>query len=174
MKILNLPHEYSKAAEEVLIRFDKKDEELEILFEYSDGMTVGLKDGVGFIRCNRLNRFVRLLGLFIEHSGRGDFEIRENCAFRTLSCMLDVSNGSAPTVAAIKEFCLTMALGGYNQLQLYLEDMYEMKGRPHFGYMRGRYISARVASPMRERITSAPSRTSIEGLISQTFIPLSS
>ena len=53
--------------------------------------------------------------------------------------MLDVSAGSLPTVQSIEELLEYMALMGYNQLQMYMEDTYEIKGRPHFGYLRGRY-----------------------------------
>jgi len=37
-------------------------------------------------------------------------------------------------------------LNGFNQLQLYMEDMYEIKERPYFGYMRGRYLYEELKS----------------------------
>ena len=82
----------------------------------------------------------RLLGLFAQSYQEGDFEIRQTPKFKTLSLMLDVSRGSAPTLDALKEYCRYLATMGYNQLLLYIEDMYEMPQEyKHFGYMRGRY-----------------------------------
>ena len=139
MKFINLPTDYIAAKDAVLSRFDTSMIDSEIVFDLRKEMLVGYKDGKGYITCSKKNQFTRLLGLFIRHVKEGEFEIKENPAFDTLSCMLDVSNGSAPTVGSIKEYCLSMALCGYNQFQLYLEDMYEMEGLAHFGYMRGKY-----------------------------------
>ncbi len=38
----------------------------------------------------------------------------------------------------------TLALLGYNMLQLYTEDTYEIDGEPFFGYMRGGYSHAEL------------------------------
>ena len=55
----------------------------------------------------------------------------------------------------IKEYMRYMAAMGYNQLQLYLEDMYEMPEKyKHFGYMRGRY-STEELKEMENTIFSA-------------------
>ena len=40
---------------------------------------------------------------------------------------------------AIKKYLDYMACFGLNTLLLYIEDMYEVKEFPKFGYMRGRY-----------------------------------
>jgi hypothetical protein len=54
--------------------------------------------------------------------------------------MLDLSFNGPISIEGIKEYMRYMAAMGYNQLQLYLEDMYEMPEKyKHFGYMRGRY-----------------------------------
>jgi len=39
----------------------------------------------------------------------------------------------------VKEFAKLISGMGYNMLQLYTEDTYEIKGEPYFGHMRGRY-----------------------------------
>lgn len=58
---------------------------------------------------------------------------------RSLGIMLDCSRNSVMTPQKVKEFASLIAGMGYNMLQLYTEDTYEIKGEPYFGYMRGRY-----------------------------------
>ncbi len=59
--------------------------------------------------------------------------------FEHLSLMLDCSRNAAPTLHTIKRWITLAAEMGYNEIQLYLEDLYEMPSEPYFGYMRGRY-----------------------------------
>jgi len=58
---------------------------------------------------------------------------------RSLGIMLDCSRNSVMTPQKVKEFASLIAGMGYNMLQLYTEDTYEIPGEPYFGYMRGRY-----------------------------------
>lgn len=59
--------------------------------------------------------------------------------FEELSYMLDCSRNAVPTVDTVKKLIRRMALMGFNALQLYMEDVYQLEGYPYFGYMRGRY-----------------------------------
>ena len=63
----------------------------------------------------------------------------EKCSFETLGLMLDCSRNAVMTVDSIKRLLRLLALMGYNMLQLYTEDTYEVDGEPYFGYLRGRY-----------------------------------
>ena len=56
-----------------------------------------------------------------------------------LGVMLDCSRNSVYTADTVKRFIDALSAMGYNALMLYTEDTYEIKGRPYFGYMRGRY-----------------------------------
>ena len=56
-----------------------------------------------------------------------------------LGVMLDCSRNAVMSVAELKNFILTLKKIGYNCLQLYTEDTYEIEGEPQFGYRRGRY-----------------------------------
>ena len=58
---------------------------------------------------------------------------------RRIGVMLDCSRGAVYTVEALKKYMDVLSEMGYNSLQLYTEDTYEVKGEPYFGYMRGRY-----------------------------------
>jgi len=140
MKFIDLPHDYEKCAEIISKRIKLDASDIAIRFECFDGMLTSFDGKTGVIKCSEKHHFARLLGLFAENYKKGKpFEVSQESAFDTLSCMLDLSFGSAMTADSIKEYCEYMALMGYNQVQLYMEDMYEIKERPRFGYMRGRY-----------------------------------
>lgn len=57
----------------------------------------------------------------------------------TLGVMLDCSRGAVYSVEAVKRYIDILSDMGYNMLQLYTEDTYEVEGEPYFGYLRGRY-----------------------------------
>ena len=139
MKFIGLKEDYLNAADILTKRLSLDEIDIIINFVESEEMTVSFDEEVGFIGCNSVNRFARLLGIFAMKYKGGAFSVTEKPAFDTLSCMLDVSFSAPLTVKSVKEFIEYMALFGFNQLQFYIEDMYEIKDRPYFGYMRGRY-----------------------------------
>ena len=53
--------------------------------------------------------------------------------------MLDMSRNAVMKPEKVKEFASILKSFGYNMLQLYTEDTYEVDGEPYFGYLRGRY-----------------------------------
>ena len=59
--------------------------------------------------------------------------------FKSLGVMLDCSRDAVYTVDALNDYFSLLAKMGYNTVQLYTEDTYEIDGEPHFGYLRGRY-----------------------------------
>ena len=61
-----------------------------------------------------------------------------------IGLMLDCSRNAVPTPETLKTLIDMLAKMGYNRLELYTEDTYEIKGRPYFGYMRGRYTGAEL------------------------------
>lgn len=83
--------------------------------------------------------FFRALGLLLEHMEEDNFSITEQPKFETLGLQIDLSRNGALRVSAIKEMMDYLALMGYQQLCLYMEDMYCIPDRAYFGYMRGRY-----------------------------------
>ena len=74
----------------------------------------------------------------------GDFEREYVCAFDTLALMEDCARNAVMTVASVKRLIAVLALLGYNQLELYLEDVYALDGEPRFGLFRGRYSAAEL------------------------------
>ncbi len=53
--------------------------------------------------------------------------------------MLDVSRNAVMSVDGLKRFICVLEKLGYNCLQLYMEDTYEIAEEPLFGHLRGRY-----------------------------------
>ncbi len=63
----------------------------------------------------------------------------ENTQYRHFGVMLDCSRNAVMKPSEIKKFIDVIAKMGYNTLELYTEDTYEVQGEPHFGYLRGRF-----------------------------------
>ena len=53
--------------------------------------------------------------------------------------MLDLSNACVMKPEKVKEYALYLKKLGYNMIQLYTEDTYEVEKEPYFGYLRGGY-----------------------------------
>ena len=61
-----------------------------------------------------------------------------------MCAMLDCSRNAVMHVDGLKKFIDTLSAMGYNALQLYTEDTYEIVEEPLFGYMRGRYTQEEI------------------------------
>ncbi len=53
--------------------------------------------------------------------------------------MLDMSRNAVMKPEEVKKLASVLHSFGYNMIQLYTEDTYEVEGEPYFGYLRGRY-----------------------------------
>ena len=53
--------------------------------------------------------------------------------------MLDMSRNAVMKPQQVKDFANLLSKMGYNMIQLYTEDTYEVENEPYFGYLRGRY-----------------------------------
>ena len=58
--------------------------------------------------------------------------------------MLDMSRNGVMKPEQVKNFARIIRSFGYNMLQLYTEDTYEVDGELYFGYMRGRYTKEEI------------------------------
>lgn len=56
-----------------------------------------------------------------------------------LCYMADQSRNAVMTVEAAKKMIRALALMGFEELQLYTEDTYEIEAEPYFGHLRGRW-----------------------------------
>jgi len=88
-------------------------------------------------------RFFRGLATLVGWINDGITE-KEECLTPTFSLngsMVDVSRNAVMNLSTVKLMMRKMALMGMNAFMLYTEDTYEIKERPYFGYMRGRYTA---------------------------------
>ena len=64
--------------------------------------------------------------------------------YKIFGVMLDCSRNAVMKVSEVKRFIDYISKMGYNALELYTEDTFEMEGHAHFGYMRGRYTKQEI------------------------------
>jgi hypothetical protein len=111
-----------------------KNAEEDILLVEKKGDAATLTYGGGKARAHR--GFAQLVSAAKE---KKDIATEEHPAFRQNGAMVDVSRANVLNLDTVKFMMRKMALMGQNMLMLYTEDILEVKTRPYFGYMRGRY-----------------------------------
>ena len=72
------------------------------------------------------------------------FTVEEPALYESVGYMADCSRNAVLKVETVKQLIRTLAMLGYNELQLYMEDTYEVDDEPMFGYLRGRYTKAEL------------------------------
>ena len=97
-----------------------------------------LPDKVRVEYCEKAD-FFRALSFLPNRTEETGYTRSETPCFKKTGVMVDCSRNAVPKVGSLKELLRKMALMGLNLGMLYTEDTYEIKGRPYFGYMRGRY-----------------------------------
>ncbi len=101
------------------------------------------KDGKAVIYYKEKHHFWRSLAKLVDCiKTQTECDTYEDTAFKTLGVMLCVSRGMVPTVKSLERYLDYMAVMGYNLVMLQTDDLFELKDRPYFGYMRGRYTQA--------------------------------
>ena len=114
----------------------------------SDVLTVEYDGKTLKIGYPALNQYYRALRL-VKQNGCAPFSVREECAVKELGIMADCSRNAVRNLPYLKRLIRDLALMGYNQLQLYTEDTYEIPEEPYFGYMRGRYTAEELKETVR-------------------------
>ncbi len=72
------------------------------------------------------------------------WQYTEEPAYPRLGVMVDCSRNAVPTVGSLQRLLRQLCRMGYNTVQLYMEDVYEVEGYPYFGHGRGRYTKAEL------------------------------
>ncbi len=81
------------------------------------------------------------LALKILKSNINDLSIKRR--INTLSFMNDSSRNAVLNISTIKKVIRYLALNGFNELELYTEDLFEIDD-PYFGHFRGRYTKGEL------------------------------
>jgi hypothetical protein len=87
----------------------------------------------------RIENYIAILSLFCYNRNKEKIFMGEKKNFRYFGAMLDCSRNAVMKVSEVKRFIDCLQIMGYNALELYTEDTYEIEGEPRFGYLRGRY-----------------------------------
>ena len=58
--------------------------------------------------------------------------------------MIDCSRNGVMKPTQVMRLIDALAKMGYNMLELYTEDTYEVEEEPYFGYLRGRYTGEEI------------------------------
>jgi hypothetical protein len=130
--------------EEIKGLLDLREGTISVKAEKAAGSLLEVRGGPGTytIRFSERVFFFRGLGLLCQELEKGNrnIAISEKPRFTMNGAMYDVTQGNAVMrVSTVKEILRRMALMGLNTLMLYVEDSYDLKDNPYFGYMRSRY-----------------------------------
>lgn len=102
---------------------------------------ISYDNGQAHITYQKKNQFFRAFSILLEklQSGEETFHLSETPQFQTVGPMFDLSRNAVLKVEAFQELLRKLAVMGLDSAMLYMEDTYEIKEEPYFGYMRGRY-----------------------------------
>lgn len=105
------------------------------------GLTVSGEAGVYTICAEEKHQLYRGLALLATALRQGEtvVAIQEKSAYPDFGYMVDCGRNCVISVEASKQLVEDLALMGYSNYQLYLEDTYELENQPYFGYFRGKY-----------------------------------
>lgn len=142
LNLSKLPIPLAEAARETLPLLDLcEDQSGIVLLSQRDpeGLKVSYSsDGDVVISYKELCEFFRGLS-HVKRLERTGEAISEKQSFKWLSYMVDVARNAVLKLPAMKRLIRYLAINGFNDLMLYLEDVFEMPDYPYFGYMRGKY-----------------------------------
>ena len=136
----NLPGPFSEGTRRLLAlkNCQLDDAGMPVFLETGDVLQVQIADGKATVIYPQ-GGFFRALGLLLEHFREENYSITEEPRLEKLGLQIDFSRNCAMRLDGAKKLMDMLALMGYNQMYLYMEDMYCLPGREYFGYMRGRY-----------------------------------
>lgn len=104
------------------------------------GLRIETDGKQALIEYGKKSEFCRALGILCGMcKAGGTHSAEEKRVFEKLTFMQDNSRNAVSNIESVKKMLRCLAVMGYDSMQLYTEDTYELKKFPFFGYMRGRY-----------------------------------
>lgn len=142
MKFIGLEEKYLKAvlltAEHLKLNCDKT-----IEFKASDDFKVYSDNENIVIEYSEICEVFRGLS-FVERVINEDIKIEQKSLVPNRGTMIDCSRNAVMNMEHLKEWVITTATFGINQLYLYMEDTYTIDEYPYFGHKRGRYTKEEI------------------------------
>lgn len=102
-------------------------------------LTIIKKDNDVLIKYGVQASLYRGLSIVKQRRNETNFQVTYHKHFQHNGLMQDCSRNGVLNVKSAKDYILLSALFGLNRFLLYIEDTYEIKGEPFFGYLRGKY-----------------------------------
>lgn len=118
----------------------------------ADGLTIEGEEGTYTFNASKTPLIYRGLLLLASElqAGHHTIQLHERPDFDELGFMADVSRNAVLTVDSCRKLLRLLALMGYSNFQLYMEDTYQMADYPYFGYFRGAYSIEELQAIERE------------------------
>ncbi|WP_182200281.1 beta-N-acetylhexosaminidase [Paraliobacillus salinarum] len=138
---LNIVESLKVLEEDLGVTFSQSGVPLTITKSKNKETTIRYENGKGSIEYGETYHVYRAVGLFVQHLTEKEegFFIQESPLFDTVGPMFDLSRNVVMRVDEFKRMIRKLALMGFNSAMLYMEDTFEIKAYPYFGYLRGRY-----------------------------------
>lgn len=128
-----------------LLNFNISENGRNVYLEHiSKGLVVKKNDKKILIQYSYKVTLLRAIYILISNIEKEDFEIKEASSFEDLGVLIDISRNAVLRIETVKNIVRHMAAMGYNSLQLYTEDTFEVQNEPYFGYMRGRLTADEI------------------------------
>jgi len=109
-----------------------------------NGYQIKRVDEVVEINYKNLNEAFAALGYVLSHPNELNYSISRKLSIDSLGVMIDCARNAVTKIETFKEYIIHLALLGYTNLGLYLEDLFEVDNEPMFGYMRGKYSKSEL------------------------------
>ncbi|MFD1431554.1 beta-N-acetylhexosaminidase [Lacticaseibacillus yichunensis] len=139
-----VPAQYRQALVQVIDGRDGGiDGQVQVAFQQTPGLAIERDGDQGMVTYHSEADLLRAATLWL---GRAKTETAftesQRARYDTVGVMIDVARNGVPTVATLESAFVRLASLGYNEVWLYLEDIFEVPGEPYFGLQRGRYSQA--------------------------------
>lgn len=119
----------------------KLNEDLEIksILSSDNGFKITKDGNQVTIEYNQDHYFYNAVAYLLMNQDKESYTYENSSEIKRTGIMLDTARNAAPKMETIKEYIQMMSLMGYNFLELYVEDVFEVLDEPKIGYMRGKY-----------------------------------
>ncbi len=117
--------------EGISLKFNKWDKKEITVKKSGDMLVVHANSKVHF--------FLGISNIILRQYDNESLEFTLKNSFSYNGIMVDNSRNGVASLPMVKRILRKMALLGHNWYMLYMEDVYEIKEQPYFGWLRGRY-----------------------------------
>lgn len=107
----------------------------------SDHLSIELIDGRYYVTYSVEVEIFKALALIVKQN---ETNYHKHRSIEVMSFMIDSSRNAVRNLATLKKVIRYLAILGFNELQIYTEDTYEVEEEPYFGTFRGKYSKAEL------------------------------